>query len=70
MNQYLFFIKGEMKEDKIEVGDWVHVRIVGFGSAELPYKVESIEGDIYAIVQEEGSYKHILKVKKNQIKKL
>ena len=59
-----------MKDDKIKVGDWVHVRIVGFGSAELPYKVESIEDDIYVIVQEEGSYKHTLKVKKNRIKKL
>ena len=59
-----------MKDAKIKVGDWVHVRIVGFGSAELPYKVESIEDDIYVIVQEEGSYKHTLKVKRNQIKKL
>ena len=70
MNQYSFFIKGEMKDDKIKVGDWVRVKIAGFGSGEPPYRVESIENDIYVIVQEEGSYKHTLRVKKNKITKL
>ena len=46
------------KKHKIKVGDWVRVRIVGFGSDEPSYKVESIENDIYVIVQKEGSYKH------------
>ena len=33
-----------MKDNKIKVGDWVRIRIVGFGSDEPSYKVESIEG--------------------------
>ena len=59
-----------MKDAKIKVGDWVHVRIVGFGSGELPYKVESIEDDIYVIVQKEGLYKHRMTIKEDKIKKL
>ena len=65
-------IKKELKKKKhkIKVGDWVRVRIVGFGSDEPSYKVESIENDIYVIVQKEGTYKHTLKVKENKITRL
>ena len=65
-------IKKELKKKKhkIKVGDWVRVRIVGFGSDEPSYKVESIENDIYVIVQKEGSYKHRMTIKENKIKKL
>jgi len=65
-------IKKELKQkkNKIKVGDWVRVRIVGFGSDEPSYKVESIENDIYVIVQKEGSYKHRMTIKEDKIKKL
>ena len=56
-----------MKNTKIEVGNWVHVLIVGLSDKnEPPYKVESIEDDMYHVVQKEGSYEHrlILPVKK------
>ena len=48
----------------------MRVRIVGFGSDEPSYKVESIENDIYVIVQKEGSYKHRMTIKEDKIKKL
>ena len=70
MNQYLFFTKSEMKDDKIRVGDWVRVRIVGFGSDEPPYKVESIEGDIYVVVYKDGSYRHEMRLERHKIEKL
>jgi DNA-directed RNA polymerase subunit E'/Rpb7 len=60
----------KQKKNKIKVGDWVRVRIVGFGSDEPSYKVESIENDIYVIVQKEGSYKHRMTIKEDKIKKL
>ena len=65
-------IKKELKQkkNKIKVGDWVRVRIVGFGSDEPSYKVESIENDIYVIVQKEGLYKHRMTIKEDKIKKL
>ena len=65
-------IKKELKQkkNKIKVGDWVRVRIVGFGSDEPSYKVESVKNDIYVIVQKEGSYKHRMTIKENKIKKL
>ena len=65
-------IKKELKKkkNKIKVGDWVRVRIVGFGSDEPSYKVESVENDIYVIVQKEGSYKHRMTIKEDKIKKL
>ena len=65
-------IKKELKQkkNKIKVGDWVRVRIVGFGSDEPSYKVESIKNDIYVIVQKEGSYKHRMTIKEDKIKKL
>ena len=59
-----------MKDNKIKVGDWVRIRIVGFGSDEPSYKVESIKNDIYVIVQKEGSYKHRMTIKEDKIKKL
>ena len=65
-------IKKELKKKKhkIKVGDWVRVRIVGFGSDEPSYKVESVKNDIYVIVQKEGSYKHRMTIKEDKIKKL
>ena len=52
-----------MKNTEIEVGNWVHVLIVGLNDKnEPPYQVESIEGDEYTVVQIEGSYTHRLKV--------
>ena len=65
-------IKKELKKKKhkIKVGDWVSVRIAGFGSDEPSYKVESVKNDIYVIVQKEGSYKHRMTIKEDKIKKL
>ena len=65
-------IKKELKKKKnrIKVGDWVRVRIAGFGSDEPSYKVESVKNDIYVIVQKEGSYKHRMTIKEDKIKKL
>ena len=58
-------------KSKLKVGDWVHLRIVGFGDKdELPYQIENIEGDEYTVVQTEGSYQHRLKVKKEKLIKL
>ena len=34
------------------------------------YKVESIEGDIYVVVFEEGSYRHEMRLEKHKIEKL
>ena len=60
-----------MKNTEIEVGDWVHVLIVGLNDKnEPPYQVESIEGDEYTVVQIEGSYTHRLKVPVEKLKKL
>ena len=65
-------IKKELKKKKhkIKVGDWVRVRIAGFGSDEPSYKVESVKNDIYVIVQKEGSYEHRMSIKEDKIKKL
>ena len=57
-------------KSEFKVGEWVHVIIVGFGSRESAYQIESIEGKDYTIVQTEGSYKHRMKVKKSKIKKI
>jgi len=46
-----------LKNTEIKVGDWVHVLIIGLNDKnEPPYQVESIEKDIYTVVQKEGSY--------------
>ena len=57
-------------KSELKVGDWVHVLIVGFGSRESAYKIESIDGDEYNVVQKEGSYEHRVKVKKGKLRKL
>ncbi len=57
-------------KSEFKVGDWVHVLIVGFGSRESAYQIESIEEKECTIVQTEGSYKHRMKVKKEKIKKI
>ena len=57
-------------KSELKVGDWVHVLIVGFGSRESAYQIESIEGKECTIVQMEGSYKPRMKVKKQKIKKI
>ena len=60
-----------MKNTKIEVGNWVKVFIVGLNEKnEPPYKVESIEGDEYTVVQTEGSYQHRIKVPVEKLRKL
>ena len=55
--------------NNIKVGDWVRVKIVGFGQ-DSKYIVEKIEKDKYIIIQQEGSYKHRMTVKKDKIEKL
>ncbi len=57
-------------KSELKVGDWVHVLIVGFGSRESAYQIESIDGDDYTVVQKEGSYEHRVTVKKGKLKKL
>ena len=60
-----------MKNTKIEVGNWVKVFIVGLNDKhEPPYKVESIEGDEYTVVQTEGTYQHRVKVPVEKLRKL
>ena len=60
-----------MKNQEIQVGDWVRVLIVGINNFdEPPYIVESIDGDDYTVVQKENFYKHRIKVKKEKLRKL
>ena len=60
-----------MKDQKIQIGDWVRVLIVGINNFdEPPYIVESIDGDVYTVVQKEKFYKHRMKVKKEKLRKL
>ena len=60
-----------MKNQEIQVGDWVRVLIVGINNFdEPPYIVESIDGDDYTVVQKEKFYKHRIKVKKEKLRKL
>ena len=60
-----------MKDQKIQIGDWVRVLIVGINNFdEPPYIVESIDGDDYTVVQKENFYKHRIKVKKEKLRKL
>lgn len=61
----------DIKKDKLKVGDWVQVLIIGFGDEhEPPYQIEKIDGDEYIIVQREKFYKHRLTVKEEKLKKL
>ena len=57
-------------KSEFKVGEWVHVIIVGFGSKESAYQIESIEGKDYTEVQREGSYEHRVTVKKGKLRKL
>ena len=57
-------------KSEFKVGEWVHVIIVGFGSRESAYQIESIDGDDYTAVQKEGSYEHRVTVKKGKLRKL
>ena len=60
-----------MKNTEIEVGNWVHVLIVGLSDKnEPPYQVERIEDDMYHVVQKEGSYEHKLILPVEKIRKL
>ena len=60
-----------MKDQEIQIGDWVRVLIVGINNFdEPPYIVESIDGDDYTVVQKENFYKHRIKVKKEKLRKL
>ena len=46
-----------MKSEKIKIGDWVRLLIVGFNEYnEPPYMVEDIDGDEYTVVQKEKFY--------------
>ena len=55
--------------NNIKVGDWVRVKLIGFSQISK-YIVEKIEEDKYIIIQQEGSYKHRMTVKKDKIEKL
>ena len=55
--------------NKIKVGDWVRVKLVGFGQ-DSKYMVEKIEKDKYIIIQQEGSYKHRMVIEEDKIEKL
>jgi hypothetical protein len=60
-----------LENTEIKVGDWVHVLIVGLSDKnEPPYQVESIEKDIYTVVQKEGSYEHRLLLPVEKLRKL
>ena len=60
-----------MKDQEIQIGDWVRVLIVGINNFdEPPYVVESIDGNDYTVVQKEKFYKHRIKVKKEKLRKL
>ena len=56
------------EKSEIKVGDWVRIVMVGIndGKNEPAYRIESIDGDDYHVVQTEGSYKHRMKVKKGK----
>ena len=61
-----------MKENtEIEVGDWVHVLLIGLSDKNEPaYQVESIEDGEYTVIQTEGSYQHKIKVPVTRLRKL
>ena len=60
-----------MKNTEIEVGDWVHVLLIGLSNKFEPaYQVESIVDGEYTVVQTEGSYQHRLKVPVTRLRKL
>ena len=59
------------QSSELKVGDWVHVLIIGLNDKnEPPYQVESVEDDLYSVVQTEGSYQHRVKVPVEKLKKL
>ena len=60
-------------KSELKVGDYVHVIIVGFNRKqdyEPAYRIESIDGDDYTIVQKEGTYEHRITVKKGKLRKV
>jgi len=60
-----------LENTEIKVGDWVHVLIIGLNDKnEPPYQVESVEDDLYSVVQTEGSYQHRVKVPVERLRKL
>ena len=63
--------RSNLKDQEIQIGDWVRVLIVGVNDFnEPPYMVESIDGEDYTVVQKEKIYKHRMKVKKEKLRKL
>ena len=61
------------EKSEIKVGDYVHVLIVGFNRKEdyeSAYRIESIDGDDYTVVQKEGTYEHRITVKKGKLRKV
>ena len=60
-----------MKDQEIQVGDWVRILIVGVNDFnEPPYMVESIDGDDYSVIQKVKNYEYKMKVKKEKLIKL
>jgi protein involved in polysaccharide export with SLBB domain len=59
------------EKTEIEVGDWVQVLIVGLSDKNEPaYQVESIEDDVYTVVQREGNYTHTINTSVTKLRKL
>ena len=60
-----------MKDQEIQIGDWVRILIVGVNDFnEPPYMVESIDGDDYSVIQKVKNYEYKMKVKKEKLIKL
>ena len=57
-----------MKDVKIKVGDWV--KILKLGMNDIAAQVESIEDDVYVVVQKEGSYKYRTQLLREEMRKL
>ena len=63
--------RSNLKDQEIQVGDWVRILIIGVNDFdEPPYMVESIDGDDYMVMQKVKNYKYRMKVKKNKLRKL
>jgi len=56
-----------MKKDKIKVGDWVKVSMVGINET---YQVESIDGSVCIIAITEGTYTHRITTELKKLTKL
>jgi|10_taG_2_1085330.scaffolds.fasta_scaffold80622_2 hypothetical protein len=61
------WIEDRESRRKVKVGDWVNISKVGIGGL---YKVIEIIDELYLCEQDDGGYKHKIKVTENQIIKL